>query len=72
MSLQAWKDGGFSPLQLIDIKSDPGADCAHAGMTRAEDCVHACPKFKGSIGPPALSNGEADRLLQRLVKVREV
>ena len=40
-------------------------------MTRAEDCVHACPKFKGSIGPLVLSNGEADRLLQRLVQVRK-
>ena len=42
-----------------------------AGMTGAEDCVHACPKFKGSIGPPVLSDGEADMLLQRLVQVRK-
>ena len=43
-----------------------------AGMTRADDCVHACPKFKGSIGPPVLSKREANRLLQRLVQVRDV
>ena len=42
----------------------------NAGMTRAEDCVHACPMFKGSIGPPVLKEGEANRLLQRLVQVR--